>query len=108
MPDKVPKCETIDYLLTCVAEECSEVSKEAIKGIRFGLHDKWQDKPTAHDALIAEYYDLVAVMNMLFENNVLSKPSDEKVADMINRKKDRVRCFMAYSANCGHFKGEIV
>lgn len=32
MSDKVSKCETIDYLLTCVAEECSEVSKEAIKG----------------------------------------------------------------------------
>lgn len=99
---------TTDYLLTCVAEECSEICKEATKGIRFGLHDQWREKPTAHDALIAEYYDLVAVMEMLFENKILCKPSEEEIVSMIEHKKHRVRHFMKYSADRGHFKGDIV
>lgn len=107
-----PVCEkniaTNDYLLTCVAEECSEICKEATKGIRFGLHDQWEEKPTAHDALIAEYYDLVAVMEMLFENKILCKPSEEEIVSMIEHKKHRVRHFMKYSAERGHFKGDIV
>lgn len=111
-PDFKPECEkntaTNDYLLTCVAEECSEICKEATKGIRFGLHDQWEEKPTAHDALIAEYYDLVAVMEMLFENKILCKPSEEKIVNMIEHKKHRVRHFMKYSAERGHFKGDIV
>lgn len=99
---------TNDYLLTCIAEECSEICKEATKGIRFGLHDQWEEKPTAHDALIAEYYDLVAVMEMLFENKILCKPSEEEIVSMIEHKKHRVRHFMKYSAERGHFKGDIV
>lgn len=99
---------TNDYLLTCVAEECSEICKEATKGIRFGLHDQWEEKPTAHDALIAEYYDLVAIMEMLFENKILCKPSEEEIVKMIEHKKHRVRHFMKYSADRGHFKGDIV
>lgn len=99
---------TTDYLLTCVAEECAEVSKEAAKGIRFGLHDQWQDKPTAHDALITEYYDLVSVMEMLFEAGILRRPSNEEAENLISRKRGRVRHFMKYSANRGHYKGEMV
>lgn len=99
---------TIDYLLTCVAEECSEICKEAAKGIRFGLHDQWKEKPTAHDALIAEYYDLVAIMEMLFENKILCKLSEEEIVNMIEHKKHSVRHFMEYSAKRGHFKGDIV
>lgn len=99
---------TNDYLLTCVAEECSEICKEATKGIRFGLHDQWKEKPTAHDALIAEYYDLVAIMEMLFENKILCKLSEEEIVNMIEHKKHRVRHFMEYSAKRGHFKGDIV
>ena len=96
---------TTDYLLTCVAEECSEVCKEATKGIRFGLHDKWMDNPTPHDGLVAEFYDLVGVMEMLFEQGVLTKPSETAVVDMIERKKARVQYFMQYSAERGRLKG---
>lgn len=95
----------VDYLLTCVAEECSEVCKEATKGIRFGLHDKWKDNPTPHDGLVAEFYDLVGVMELLFEHGALTRPSETAVADMIERKKARVQHFMQYSAERGRLKG---
>ena len=95
----------VDYLLTCVAEECSEVCKEATKGIRFGLHDKWKDNLTPHDGLIAEFYDLVGVMELLFEHGALARPSETAVADMIERKKSRVQHFMKYSAERGRLEG---
>lgn len=99
---------TTDYLLTCVAEESAEIGKEAAKGIRFGLHDQWQDKPTAHDALIAEYYDLMSVMELLFETGILHKPSEEEIQNMVERKRARVRHFMEYSAKRGCYKGNII
>lgn len=107
MHDAEIRKATNDYMLTCVAEECAEIGKEAAKGIRFGLHDKWHDKPTAHDAVIAEFYDLVAVMEMMFEAGILSKPSDKEIEEMIHRKRSRVRHFMEYSAERGYIGDKI-
>lgn len=99
---------TTNYLLACIAEECSEVSKEAIKGIRFGLHDKWADKPTAHDALIDEFYDLYTIMELLFDRGILQKPSAAEIEERVSNKVHRISKYMKYSANCGQYMGDII
>lgn len=111
------KNDKIDYLLTCLMEECNEVSKEGARALRFGLHDKWvenplpadwKDLPVPHDALIHEFYDIVTVMEVLYEIGALKKPSDEEIAELVSAKKSRINKYMKYSAERGRYGGDLI
>ena len=56
-----------EYLLTCLAEECAEVSKAAIKALRFGLDGSHPDTPMTTNAmaLLDELTDLATIVQML-------------------------------------------
>ena len=79
------------YLLTCLAEECGEVTQRATKAIRFGLDPdprrppEWRDVSN-REGLERELGDLLAVGEMLGLKLEASAG-----------KKDRVREFMGVS-----------
>ena len=58
------------YLLTCLAEECGEVTQRATKAIRFGLDrnpkrpPEWRDRSN-RESLEREFSDLLTVAEML-------------------------------------------
>lgn len=84
---------TLQHLLTILAEECAEVAQRASKAIRFGLHEV---QPGQHEdnkrRLERELADLVATAELLeLEIRELDK------AD----KKEKVKKFMVYSAEKG-------
>ena len=63
-----------EHLLTCLAEECSEVAKEVSKALRFGLNDKYPKDPdqrTNSQRIVDELNDLVAVVKMLEAEKIL-------------------------------------
>jgi len=101
-----------DYLLTCLMEECGELIQECSKALRFGLQDKWEEdpkppdwreKPTPHDAIIREYFDIVAVMDLLRGTRVIASQSIQSIEEMVNTKKQRIDRYMHYSEERGRF-----
>lgn len=88
-----------EHLLSCLAEECAEVSQRVSKALRFGLTEVQPGQPLTNAERIAdELVDLLAVVGMLESEGVLDVPRDPVA---INRKKDKVRRFMAYAKECG-------
>jgi hypothetical protein len=95
-----------EHLLVILAEECSEISKDVSKSLRFGL-DEWspydpEQLPNRHK-ISQEITDLLAVAEMLVEEGVIGK-FDERV--FIDRKKEKVKKYMEYSKNAGTLQHE--
>lgn len=92
------------YLLTCLGEEGVEIAHSASKANRFGLDDVWPGKPTTNRTdLVAEFNDLVAVMELLQANGILSNaPLIDR--DKVEAKKDKLSRMMVYSASRGRVK----
>lgn len=84
-----------EHLLVCLAEECAEVQQAVTKALRFGLTDgRPQSTATNAEDISAEFSDVLAIIELLEEEGVLSRMSDIHAVD---RKKARVREFMAYA-----------
>lgn len=88
-----------EHLLSCLAEECTEVGQRVSKALRFGLGEVQPGQPLTNAERIAgELVDLLAVVEILEEEGILDVPRDPGA---IQRKKDKVRKFMVYAAECG-------
>lgn len=88
-----------EHLLSCLAEECTEVGQRVSKALRFGLAEVQPGQPLSNAERIAgELVDLLAVVGMLENEGIIEVPRDQVA---INRKKDKVRKFMAYAEQCG-------
>lgn len=85
------------YLLTCLAEECSEVALECAKGIRFGLTDEFSG-PKVRDRLAEELAQLQGVLTMMADMIDLTVVNDP---DRHYIKTVKVLKFMAYSRERG-------
>lgn len=92
-----------EYLLTVAGEECAEIQQELAKCIRFGCsnHDPSPGAGSKSHAekVIEEYYQLNAVMEMLYQKEVLSRPSKEEVQRIKNEKKAKVKKYFRQYEN---------
>lgn len=91
-----------EYLLVCLSEECSEVSQEVGKALRFGIEHNWPgDKNTGTNAqrIEKELTDLMAVYELLITEGVF--PRGGFSIGAIEAKKEKVRHFMDYSREKG-------
>ena len=92
----------IEYLLTVLSEECSEVPHRATKAQRFGLEEI---QPGQHktnvERLQEEINDLMGAIEELQAAGV------DIVFNVkaIERKKAKIRKFMDYSRECGCLDG---
>lgn len=93
----------IEHLLTCLIEECSEVQKEAAKGLRFGLDDTWETDITVAQKLSTEIVDLLAVVEMILGEKMIP----EFVEGDLQKKKDKVEHFLKYSEGRGKLQKEV-
>ena len=97
-----------DYLIWCLAEECSEVIKECSKSERFGLNscNPYDDKKVNNAmALVDEVYDVRARAKLLFEH--LQIPYCDNQIYKFKQRKAKLEKNMAISRKTGALK-EIV
>ena len=80
-----------NYLLTCLSEECGEIIKEACKGIRFGLDSHYPGKiATNAECLLQEFHDLWAIIEILQDQRVIPKYSEESQKFQKEAKKEKI------------------
>ena len=93
-----------EYLLICLAEECSEVQQRICKALRFGFLEVQPDQPLNNLARIAlELADLHGVLELLAENGCSIVP---KSRDLIEAKKAKVTRFMELSRKQGTLQSQ--
>lgn len=95
-----------ENLLVTLMEECAELQQAVSKALRFGMdgcHPLYPEKTNEHNIMI-EYYQLVAVMEMLTNNGVLHNfsPADEALAKIT--KKTNVMQYQEISEATGRIK----
>jgi NTP pyrophosphatase (non-canonical NTP hydrolase) len=89
-----------EYLLTCLSEECSEVAHRVSKAIRFTREEcEPGQNYTNAERIVLELADLIAVMEILIDQRVITDPRNE-IAH-IAAKKEKVERFMDYSEKIG-------
>lgn len=89
-----------ENLMMTAMEECAEIQQAFSKAMRFGMDNRnplVADSATNMQNILTEYYQLTAVMQMLFENGVLEDISDDKKAKIIQSKKEKVKQHQAIS-----------
>lgn len=87
-----------EHLLTCLSEECVEVSKDIHKALRFGLEDRNVLNPTGptnRARIIEELNDLFAVVEMLIDEAIL--PAQWEDRKLKEAKQEKVREFVRYA-----------
>jgi NTP pyrophosphatase (non-canonical NTP hydrolase) len=97
----------VEHLLVIAMEECSELSQEFSKRLRFGKGDCNPEDPkqtSIEDKITRELADLMALIQMLKQEGVLPEDSYagyEKFNQMMQRKRRRVEEFLEYSKSRG-------
>lgn len=94
-----------EHLLTCLSEECVEVSKDIHKALRFGLDDRNvldPTGPTNRERIIQELNDLAAVLMMCQKEGIL--PEQFRDEEAMEAKRLKVEKFIQYAKEKGAFQ----
>ncbi len=89
-----------EHLLTCLAEECTEVGQRVAKALRFSLDEVQPGQPlTNAERIVEEFHDLFAVATILEARGVIGHiiPTDEQ----IGAKRRKIERFMAHARLSG-------
>lgn len=94
---------TIEYLLSCLAEECAEVGQRCSKAQRFGLDEVYPYTGlTNEEAICLEFNDILATIELLQFYGISLKDIGNRKA--ITTKKEKVIKYMKYSKELGTLK----
>lgn len=92
--------EELSYLL--LMEECAEVQHRVSKILRFGT----QETEPGHERnnaerLREEMCDLLSIIFFLQEEGYVADINEEDLEEAMNKKKEKVATFLAYSQSLG-------
>ena len=94
--------DIVEYLETCIGEECGETQQLVGKSLRFGSMDVMHGiTQTNADRLLLEFHDIVAVYQMYRDN--LDLPFNIN-PELLIKKKQRVYLYMLFS----YLKGKLL
>jgi len=93
---------TKEALFLRVMEECNEVSQRASKILNFGLQEQQSAEHNTNEVRFwQEYFDLVAVMEMLVEKGIINELHTSEIEELKKTKKEKVEKFLDYSRSIG-------
>lgn len=95
-----------EYLLTCVAEESSEVGKEACKSLRFGPANYYRDQEQNGMLMLREFYELSAAIQMWAEESGFTVPAEVAQAWMEDKRR-RLTDTMLTSVQLGTLRMDV-
>ena len=108
-----------EHLLTCLAEECTEVAKECCKALRFGLDDqitldpngpRGTEGPTNREKIVDEVRDLIGVLHLLVQEGELPDIGLSArcggLQVRIKHKGKRVEDYMRYAQRVGALQAD--
>lgn len=85
-----------EHLLTCLGEECAEVSQRVSKALRFGLDEVQPGQPLRNrDRIVEELRDLFAVAEILAGEGVIGWCMPDRIE--VHAKLAKIERFMAIS-----------
>lgn len=91
-----------EYLLTCLGEEGNEIAQRVCKAIRFGILEvEPGHELTNMQRLKGEYADMLAVMEILQEEAIVSRWAAGELSDLIRAKREKIEHYLAYSRSLG-------
>ncbi|MHC5226644.1 nucleoside triphosphate pyrophosphohydrolase family protein [Enterococcus sp. LJL99] len=93
-----------EYLALVTMEECAELQQALSKSLRFGFDDHHPEKIAQNNEqqVLEEYYQLVAMMEELQEQKIVTRLSEGEIQQIKVAKIKKVYQYMEYSAdrNC--------
>lgn len=102
----IGQMSNLQYLLTKLAEECTEVGQMAAKCQQFGMNEVYDgdgNVATNRERLHAEINDLLGVIDLFNEEEGFDFVRDERA---ISAKKEKIKKYRGYSIELGFVKGE--
>lgn len=86
----------LEYLLTCLSEECSEVQKASSKAMRFGMNNlvPGYNNFTNKDDIIKEYYHVTSIIELLEEYGYIKRLDYDKMIKIKKSKKSKLKYFI--------------
>lgn len=92
-----------EYLLVQAGSECNEVAHRASKALHFGVEEIEPGQGlTNAQRMAGEFVDLLAVMEMLEEQGLVSIPVGAELDALVAIKKAKVEKYIRYAAQqCG-------
>ena len=94
----------VQFLLSRLAEEASEVSQIALKAQQYGIDEKWTDSPrTNAERIHIELDDVLALVELLNDHgfNFVSSPARR------NAKKQKIFKYLKYSIERGQVDPQV-
>lgn len=85
------------HLLLLLMEECGEVAQAAAKCIRFTPEHATVDNPTNFENLVLEFNDLIAIVELLQEEDLHL----ERIEHLVEYKKLRLKTYIQISKDMG-------
>lgn len=95
-----------EYLINCLAEECSEAAVAAAKCNRFTTEEVMPGQPlTNAERLISELKDVISVAQILINEGII--PAFNVEPEDIARKLAKIEKYMKISVECGALSVEL-
>lgn len=89
----------MQYLLSKLAEEASEVAQAAIKAQIFGVHERYVAEPTNIERVSIEFNDMLSIIDMI--NEEIGGLCITVNPQQIENKKTKVEHYMEFSRSLG-------
>lgn len=91
-----------ENLLVTLMEECAEVQQSVSKALRFGLDNLSPvEQMRNKDLIMHEFYQLVAVVDMLVGDETLPQYDSSKVLRIKASKQEKVLNYQKFSKDAG-------